>query len=228
MFGCLHPLQLPRYVEPRGYRGLFGLPLCVPFHVFQSSNIFARTIVSSSLAHQVFHRYQQSGGDEPGAPMCLDLCQAETALWCLGKPLYWNRRPLLTLGIVDLEGVAAESAAASDSPKPAEDANSNAFVHAWLLPVWHPKRLLTNAHVAHAPAAAKFSSAPAIYSGYGSGQFHKTAGTRLRLRFEDAIVERADATVAHTPASQLSVPKQRLHELAREFRQKRLLKVYDT
>ncbi len=172
----------------------------------------------SARALRVLQRWAGKGQSAAtAAALVVDPCQAETMMWCLGKPMLpFSNRQSVTLGAV--ETVSANG-----------HANASAEPSIHLLPVWRPKRLLGRTRIEHSRtdgaaassghmtgAGPSFSTdssnaaslgsvfqyveraePPTVYNGLGSGLFHATARERLRMQFEDTLSAGAKAMEQH-------------------------------
>jgi hypothetical protein len=148
---------------------------------------------------------------------------AETLMSMLGFPIAsMHTRSLLTLGAVQVPSAArpkpwggVEDPSTTDAAAAPPQAEEEPEL--FLLPVWHPKRLLTSDRWRQAPsdigAAEATSTAasrtpralPIVYTGLGSGLFLDNAKARLRLQLAEVFggaeaSNAADATAAAAPA----------------------------
>jgi len=144
---------------------------------------------------------------------------AETLMTMLGFPIAsMHTRSLLTLGAVQVPSAArtkpsggAEDPSTTDAAAAPPQADEEPEL--FLLPVWHPKRLLTSDRWRRSPSDVGASDSmsadacrlpralPIVYTGLGSGLFLDNAKARLRLQLAEAFggaetPDAADATAA--------------------------------
>jgi hypothetical protein len=168
------PIVIPSRDSPNNSVEMYGVKLLSGFSklpVFSSVDMCSLhyngvspvdRLPVSDVVHSMFSQCSE---------IMLTPSHTTTLLWALGAPLRWMKRPLLTMGAVEI-------------PSEAMDDASVISKKTYLLPIWHPKRIALASSKASAPVLT-------IYNSVGSGQFASTAIARLRMSVDQVVKPQA-------------------------------------